>query len=271
MKKAIPALLMAPLSLTALAATYDHLDKHNHKAVSPFSTSTGFAYEERSSSNNMYVFISQVISSHWYWELRGYAVRSIIAGYPTLKPGNFIWQPNVPQFTNFIADPDVVDNQWGGGVVGKFGYVFKPNKRVSFTPYLRLQYFYNNTAQWKDDLGNEIETEIASYLAGLKLGMEVNDIFTIYVDYYGGYQRVEYDVSGFFAQVNDDLHTIQLTSTFEIGSPFKLNNCWTFTPYIQFGLTTSKPSFNVFNGPINNNGTTTNSTVFAVKIAYKWS
>jgi hypothetical protein len=262
---------MASLSSVAVAATYDHSDMHAHKAGSLFSTSMGLAYEERSTSNNIYIFLSQVIHSHWYWELRGYAVRSIISAYPALKPGNFIWQPNVPQIPNFIADPNVVDNQWGGGIVGKLGYIFKPNHRVSLTPYLRLQYFRNNTAQWKDDLGNEIETEIASYLAGLKLAMDVNEIFTIYVDYFGGYQRVEYEVSGFFAQVNDDLNTIQLTNTFEIGSPFKLNKCWTFIPYIQFGLTTSKPSFNVFNGPINNNGTTTNTTVFAAKIAYKWS
>ncbi len=211
----------------------------------------------------IYAFFSQVINKHWYWEVRSYAVRSFITIAPPANRNGFV----IPNPGLAIDDQD---NQWGGGVVGKIGYIFHPTKLVSLTPYFRLQYFLNNTNHYEDDKGNKIETQIASYLAGLKLSMDINDIFSFYVDYYGGYQEVKYDTAGFFNLAPDNLENIQLTSTFEIGSNYKINKCWTFIPYIQFGLASNKPSFNVVVGPINNNGTTTNSTVFAAKIAYKW-
>ncbi len=282
MKRLLITLLSFSLtSGLVFANDSDHIKhksiKHNEEKNNPFVNQLGLSIEERNDNADTYLFFNQIVYNKLYWELRGYYFRNFIVTAPPKTPGNMPDGAIISATTNTpvtapvpVPTPDDQDNLDGFGFVGKLGWVFYPSDKVTFKPYLRLQWFKNNNTPYKDDFGNKIESEIKGYLLGANLTMNVNSIFDVHVDYYAGIQEVDYKVAGYYTIVPSDLEIEQLNSTLEIGADYKLNKCWIFIPYVQLIITSNDPSFNAFWGPIQNSGLTTFTPLFGTKIAYKW-
>jgi hypothetical protein len=266
-------LTLLSVALTSAAALAYENEKKNY----PYVNQLGLAIEERNNYANAYLYFNQIVYDNLYWEVRGNYFRNfIVTGSPKI-PGNLPSGPIISALTNTpvtapnpVPTPADQDNLDGVGIVGKLGWVFHPSDKVTFRPYLRFNWYKNNSTPYKDDFGNKIESDIKAYLLGAKLIMNVNNIFDIYVDYYAGIQEVNFKVAGYYTIVPSDLEIEELTSTFEIGADYKLNKCWTFIPFIQLVITANDPSFNAFWGPIQNSGLTTFTPVFGSKIAYRW-
>lgn len=275
MNKRVAALVL--VSLTSFSS-FAHDKHHTIQQPKPsFVNQLGIALEERNNYADAYLYFNQVIHDKLYWEVRGYYLRNFIVTAPPKAPNALPSGPIISALTNVPVSAPVPlpsvndqDNLQGYGVVGKLGWVFHPTDMVSVLPYFRLQAFTNNNTPYKDDLGNSIESDASAYLLGLKLSMDVNDIFGIFIDYHGGIQKVKFNVGGYYTIVPSELEMKELTSTFEMGAAYKLNQCLTLIPYIQLIMTSHDPSFNVYSGPIQNNGLTTFTPLFGAKIAYKW-
>ncbi|MBS0286975.1 MAG: hypothetical protein JSR17_06750 [Proteobacteria bacterium] len=275
MKKRLTALLLVSLMSTGSFA--HDIVHYNQQDKFTFVNQLGVALEERNTNASAFVYFNQVIYDKFYWEVRGNYVRNFIVTSPPKTPGALPDGPIISALTNTpvtaaVPAPtaDDQDNLDGFGVVGKLGWLFRPSGHVTVLPYLRLQWYKNNSTPYKDDLGNKIESDVYGYFLGMKVGMDINDIFGIYVDYYGGIQNVNFDVSGYYTIVPSDLDINELSSTFEMGATYKLSKCLTFIPYIQLIVSSHEPSFNAYWGPIQNTGLTTYTPLFGAKIAYKW-
>lgn len=218
-------------------------------------TQVGAAYEERNNYWNVFPFINQMIDKHFFWELRGYYIYNFITVAPP---------------TRAIPEPTVHDerNLSGTGGVVILGYSFPLNCKVSLMPFFRYQYLTNTNFVYDDDLGNEIRSGTSTYYLGMKLSMDVTEQFSTYVNVYAGYARGILHGHGFFRSDGTPIIN-SITSTFELGIPYKVADRWTVSPYIQYVITGNNPNHAAFINPIHHPGLTTNTPVFAIRLAYK--
>lgn len=236
-----------------------HKNKTNLTAPKKaFVIQVGAALEERSAYANGYLFFNQTIYDAVFYELRGYYVRNYIVTAPPSKA------VHIPSLKN-------EQNLNGVGIVGIVGYIFPiVQHKVFLMPFTRLQYFTNTSSAYKDSFGNKILSHVSTYFLGLKLNMIINEIVSMYLQYYAGYQRSLLTGRGYFSTTTDPILN-QLTSTYELGFPYKITSSWTLSPYIQWVTTATNPNFTALNTPISNNGLTATTGVYAVKLAYNFN
>lgn len=216
----------------------------------------GISFEERTNYLNSFLFINQMINNKFFWELRGYYIYNYIV---TAPPAKAIPLPSVKNEQNLS----------GSGGAGILGYNISLTSQVALLPFLRFQHLTNTILAYKDSLGNKLLSKSTTYYLGAKLTMEVNNLFSIYTQYYGGYQRNILHGSKYFATPKQPIINT-LTSTFEIGGAYKITKFLLLTPYIQLVINGNNPNRTALNPPISHNGLTSSATVFALKLAYKF-
>lgn len=243
-----------------------------------FKSQIGLAFEENPNRCNLYLFWNQLINSHWYYELRAYGNRNWIVNNPP-NPVSGIPEPH----------PIVKDerNKWGWGGIAIGGYVFDFCQKLSLMPFIRLEARSNNAFCYRDKFHNAVQNRNYAYLLGLKLTMKVNDAFSIYAQYYGGYFRNDFKGKRYFSETppsvvpanptlkgRKHVHANGLLGVFEFGFPYtyKCNECWpndawVFTPYIQFVVNDNNISYINTVKPYSLNPLTQSFVVWAIRIA----
>ncbi len=211
----------------------------------------GATFEERANYVNGYLFFNHLLDNHIFYELRGYYIHNLIT---TAQSGS------LPPTSN-------QQNLNGAGGVGILGYNIQINSAIILMPFTRLQYLTNTVAAYKDTLGNEIDSDSFTTYLGLKLAMKINDVFSIFAQYFAGYQITNLYGKGFYAS-NNSPKIDAITSTAEIDFPYKITRSWIFTPYIQWVITGSYPNSAAFAAPMRQSGTTVTTPVYALRLAY---
>lgn len=221
--------------------------------ISSITNQVGIAYEGRSSYADGYAFFNQLLNNTVFYELRAYYIYNYISSSRVISG----------------VTPSNQDNVDGTGVVGILGYNIPLNSNVTFMPFIRLQLLTNTVSAYEDSFGNKINSVNYSALLGGKLSMKVNDVFSIYAQFYGGYQRSRLDGEGVFDTHNDP-QINALTSTLEFGLPYKITQSWSITPYMQFSTTDNNPNHAASKAPYSSSKLTSTGNVYALKLAYKF-
>lgn len=261
------SLLLSLLTINVYAgtiATENLSDTNKVELITPPAktiTQLGLAVEQRAAYVDAYAFINQLFKDRLFYELRAYYVYD----YMTVSPPTTTPQPDA-------SDENTVN---GTGVVGILGYNFKINPKVTLMPFTRLQYLTNtfsniNFAPYEDSFGNSVKSDNYTAYLGLKLSMDINEVFAIYAQYYAGYQwnilygRGYWDTDS-TPQVN------ALVSTLELDLPYKLTPSWIFMPYIQWNTASNKPNSTAVDYPYGHDSLTTTGAVFALRLGYKFA
>ncbi|MFN7095478.1 MAG: hypothetical protein ACK4M7_08950, partial [Burkholderiales bacterium] len=213
----------------------------------------GLAYEDRVNMSNGYVFFNQLLSNNLFYELRAYA------GY------NYITQNPLPQ----AADITKQTNPLNYGLVGIFGYNLSFTSRVSLLPYFRLNYLYNFVAAYSDSDGNAINSTTYTGHIGAKLSLKVNELLAVYINYFAGYQTTQLNGSGLFATGSSPAINA-FVSSLEFGLPYKINQSWSITPYLQYNINANSPNSGAMDKPYNIAPLTVNNNLYAVKLSYNF-
>lgn len=223
----------------------------------PLNKQIGVAVEERSPLVDTYIYFNQKFSNNIFYQLRAYYIHDYITNSAPAKA---------------VPRPDDRDQESLNGTGGVFilGRIFSPNPDVKLSPFVRLQYLTNTVMPYKDSLGNEISSKSGTAYLGLNLAMKINEKFSDYIQYYAGYQRTNLDGEGYFSTSGDPAIN-SLTSTLEIGLPYKLTNIWTATPFVQWITTTNNPNNDAFNAPISASARTSTGAVYGFKIDRSFS
>lgn len=220
------------------------------------STQVGITFEERAAYVDSYLFLNQLINDKFFYELRAYYIHNLIVTSPpsTAKP--------LPS----VTDEKNVD---GTGAAAILGYNFRINPKVTLMPFIRLQALSNTVSAYRDSFGNKINSYNYTGYLGLKLNMDINDVFGMYAQYYGGYQRSILVGEGFFEKAHSPRINAYV-SNLEFWFPYKINSSWIFIPSLQFFIAANNPNHAALSRPINNNGLTTSGPIYVIRLAYKF-
>lgn len=236
-----------------------------------FVSQVGFSLEERTSFADMFIYLNQIINDHWFYELRLYGIRNFIVNNPptgTIQP---------------VPHPTVNDerNQWGWAAVGIAGYMFDITDKVKFMPFFRYEFRENAVFTYRDKFGNKVNSTSNNYFIGARLSMSVNDVFSYYVQYFGGYCRNNFKGSGYFATTSPlvlppptvplspskNAHYNSLAGIFELGAPYKFgkNKEWVVIPFLQLLISDNNIRYLYTVKPYSLNPLTTSTLVYGVK------
>lgn len=229
---------------------YIHADEYLQP--SKFAVSQcGLSFEEHETDVRFYLFWNQVIKNHYFYELRAWGGRNFVSSASLA---------DVPE--------SKIRNQYLYGFSGLLGYIFNINSRVFLLPFFRFDAFRNQVSAYKDSLGNAENTISYTTFLALKIHMTVNDVFSIYGIYYGGYSRTNLYGKGVFATPGKKAHINALVSIFELGSTYFINSSWFATPYIQFQITDNNPNHAASGSPHHISSLTTARVIWAIRCGY---
>lgn len=239
----------------------------------------GLSLEQRFSFADGFLYVNQLIKKHWFYEFRLVGIYNWIVNNP---PKESLDPPPHP-----LAKDE--RNQWGWGGVGIFGYVFDVCDNVTVMPFFRIQAFKNASFSYKDKFHNRVDAKSIYYFGGLRLNMKVNDVFSMYTQYFGGYFRANFHGKRYFAKTSPAVvpaaepplrprkhaHINGLSGVLEIGFPYKLKcnfspcckeSTWLVAPYFQFIVHDNNIDYVYTVAPYSLNPLTTSSILFGVKM-----
>lgn len=219
----------------------------------------GVAIEDHIIFLTPFIIVNQLFPNHFFYELRANYIRAYVSQIP----------PAPPVVPTKISQLEERGLNGGGGIV-ILGYMFALNPRVDFMLYTRLQVLTNQVTAYKDTLGNKLRSVNYNAFLGGKLFMKINDVFSIYVQYFAGPRRSELKGKGVFKSTNNfykpKINTF--VSTMELDLAYKITPKIKLTPYIQYVTLFNHPNSIAANSPYNINALTTIDTVYAIRLEY---
>lgn len=216
----------------------------------------GIATEEHQQFANLFIFLNQYFKNHIFYELRLYGIYH----YLTQNP---------PELSLVSKEILVSDERHplGYGYAGILAYNFDINSNVSFMPFIRGQGIKNTGIAYKDIYGNQINSTNFIALGGGKLSMRVNTVFAVYAQMYFGYGKSILVGRGvFFSTEHPTINFFQ--TVIEFGSPYKITEKWSLTPYIQLITINPHPNRAALNSPYDVNSLVMRDNVYAIKLGY---
>lgn len=233
--------------------------------ASPWAVSTfGIALEQVPTRNTNFLYWAQTIKGTFYYELRAYAILNFINASPAVPVA-------VP-----VRDQR---NVWGTGGVGIFGYIFKiPCSKATFMPFFRYEARSNNTGvAYRDTQGNRLTAWSYAYFFGAKLDMPINELFSLGVQYWGGYVRVAMKGKGYFANTvtpgfnaSNRRHANTLVGNLMFYFHYNVTKCVYVTPYLQMILSDNNPGPKAYSLPYRFPQFTTSTYLWGLRVGYKF-
>ena len=99
--------------------------------------------------------------------------------------------------------------------------------------------------------------------------MEVNDVFTMFGYYYGGYQMTNLVGKGFFSTPTTPRIQSRV-GNYELGFRYAINHQWNVAAYSILTISGNNPNWAAIKPPISSSGLTTNSLLYGIRLGYNF-